>query len=255
MGIKPVGPLILTKDLVAKSSRSQPNILISDSTPPRAIIADFGSACPLATPAGIPDEGEEGAPSFMAPELFLPTKFGLERGRPSKEADVYALGMTMYQVLTGKPPFRPTRKAAIIRAVISGERPAKPEDAEEIGMTEVVWNLLRECWREDRMTRPNISDILLWVDEIVSRPPTPPHVQVTSGDPLSVYSGPGDGLPAARVSTQRSPHMHSLIICAEQSGCSALPPTNGSKSRNPGAPFNGLYRRGQRARDLHECYS
>ena len=105
----------------------------------------------------MPDEGEEqGTPSFLAPELLLPTKFGLEKTRPSKEADVYAFGMTMYQVLTGKRPFRPMRNAGIIRAVISGERPAKPEDAEEIGMTYTVWNLLRECWKEDRTTRPDI---------------------------------------------------------------------------------------------------
>ena len=27
-------------------------------------------------------------------------------------------------------------------------------------MTEVVWDLLIECWREDRMTRPTIADVL-----------------------------------------------------------------------------------------------
>ena len=161
-GMKPVGPIILARDPVTKNRRaSQTNILISDSTPPWALLADFGSACTLATPVEMPDEGEEqGTPSFMAPELLLPTKFGLEKGGPSKEADIYALGMTAYQVLTGKPPFRPMRKAAIIRAVISGERPAKPENAEEIGMTEFVWNLLKECWGEDRRRRPTIYGFL-----------------------------------------------------------------------------------------------
>ena len=98
-------------------------------------------------------------PSFMAPELLLPTKFGLERVR-SKEADMYALGMTIYQVLTSRQPFLQRRKARIIHAVISGERPAKPENAEEIGMTKVVWDLLEECWKEDRTMRPNASDVL-----------------------------------------------------------------------------------------------
>jgi len=69
----------------------------------------------------------------MAPELLLPTKFGLEKGVPSKEADVYAFGMTIYQVLSGKRPFLPRKKARIICAVIFGERPAKPENAEELG--------------------------------------------------------------------------------------------------------------------------
>jgi serine/threonine protein kinase len=38
---------------------------------------------------------------------------------PSKEADNYALGMTVYQVLTGKQPVFPRREAEVIHAVIS----------------------------------------------------------------------------------------------------------------------------------------
>ena len=52
------------------------------------------------------------------------------------------------------------REARIIHAVISGERPAKPENAKQIGMIDTVWDLLRECWREDRTKRPNISAVL-----------------------------------------------------------------------------------------------
>lgn len=122
------------------------------------MLADFGFSCITTAPVEMPED--EGILSFMAPELLLPTKFGLEKGAPSKEADIYALGMTTYQVLTGERPFLPRRKTVIIHAVISGERPAKPENAVGIGMTEVVWDLLRECWSEDRTTRPNILDIL-----------------------------------------------------------------------------------------------
>ena len=100
----------------------------------------------------------------MAPELLLPTKFGLSKAVPSKEADIYALGMAIYQVLTGKRPFLQRRKARIICAVILGERPAKPENAEKIWVTEFVWNLLVECWMEDRTMRPNASDTLRRLD-------------------------------------------------------------------------------------------
>ena len=135
----------------------QSNFLVPDSTPPRAILADFCFARVSVSSAGSSSE-ERGTPSFMAPELLLPTEFGLEKGVPSKEADVYALGMTIYQVLTGKRPFLQKRKARVIRAVILGERPAKPENAEEIGMTDAAWDLLEECWREDRTMRPDISE-------------------------------------------------------------------------------------------------
>ena len=138
---------------------SQPNILISDSTPPRAVLADFGFNR-VATLTVRISSGELGTVSFMAPELLYSAKFGLEKGLPSKEADIYALGMTVYQVLTGKWPFYPKREAEVTHAVIFGERPPKPENAEEIGMTEAVWELIRECWREDRTERPVISEIL-----------------------------------------------------------------------------------------------
>jgi hypothetical protein len=40
-----------------------------------------------------------GTTSFMAPQLLVPSKFGLEKCTPTKEADIYAMGMTLYQVL------------------------------------------------------------------------------------------------------------------------------------------------------------
>ena len=96
----------------------------------------------------------------MAPELIHPTLFGLETEVPSKEADIYALGMTVYQVLTGQWPFYPKGEEEIMYAVMLGERPPKPEDAEKIGMPEVVWELVMKCWRGDRTKRPVILEIL-----------------------------------------------------------------------------------------------
>jgi len=104
--------------------------------------------------------GECGTVSFMAPELLHSARYGLEKGVPSKEADIYALGMTVYQVLTGQWPFYPKRETEVVLAVISGKRPPKPENVEEIGMTDVVWELMAKCWREDRTKRPDASQVL-----------------------------------------------------------------------------------------------
>lgn len=59
-------------------------------------IADFGIASPVtqaeSTSALI------GTPAYMAPELFT-------GGNPSVRSDLFSLGVVLYEVLTGKPPF------------------------------------------------------------------------------------------------------------------------------------------------------
>ena len=39
-----------------------------------------------------------GTTPFMAPELIVPFRFGLDKYIPSKEADIYAMAMVTYQV-------------------------------------------------------------------------------------------------------------------------------------------------------------
>jgi hypothetical protein len=63
------------------------------------------------------------------------------------------------------------REAEVVHATISGGRPPKLNDAERIGITGVVWDPLRERWREDRVTRPNISDVLERFNYITGRVP------------------------------------------------------------------------------------
>ena len=59
-------------------------------------IADFGIAAFVPTAAGeIPLAG---TPAFMAPGLF-------HHQQPSKQSDLYALGLVLYEVATGKEPF------------------------------------------------------------------------------------------------------------------------------------------------------
>ena len=46
-------------------------------------------------------EGEgEGTIPFMSPELLDPPRFKLKKCTPSKEADIYAMAMVIYQVRT-----------------------------------------------------------------------------------------------------------------------------------------------------------
>ena len=97
----------------------------------------------------------------MAPELLLPTKFGLCNTRVSKQADVYAFGMVVYEVLTGCPPFgkEGRRSAEVTMRVIEGKRPSKPENAEDTGFDGGTWKLVQQCWNGNRDKRPTVEDI------------------------------------------------------------------------------------------------
>lgn len=43
---------------------------------------------------------------------------------------------------------------------MEGVRPKKPENATQLGFTELLWAAVKQCWREDRNAWPGVEDIL-----------------------------------------------------------------------------------------------
>ena len=97
----------------------------------------------------------------MAPELLVPEKFG-STGRPTKPADIYAFGMVIFEVLSGCQPFDEKRRTPfeIVYRVVGGERPTKPDNAEQMGFGHGIWELAEECWRQESTTRPTVDQVL-----------------------------------------------------------------------------------------------
>jgi serine/threonine protein kinase len=108
--------VMLTQPRQPGSSGSSAGALLSESHYGVPKIADFGLAKRLEDESGQTRSGAIlGTPSYMAPEQA--------EGRSKQVgplADVYALGAVLYELLTGRPPFRGARRSA------PNETPATP---------------------------------------------------------------------------------------------------------------------------------
>ena len=95
----------------------------------------------------------------MSPELLNPEDFNTE-GRPTKESDCFALGMVIYQVLSGRAPFAPAHVAAAIWKVLKGERPERPKGKEGALFTDELWEMLGLCWKHQPGERTSAKAVL-----------------------------------------------------------------------------------------------
>ena len=91
----------------------------------------------------------------MSPELINPQRFGLENSRPTKASDCYALGMVIYETISGYFPFHRDMTLAVFLKVLEGERPPR-----EACFTDSLWRMLELCWKPQPGDRPSIEDVL-----------------------------------------------------------------------------------------------
>ena len=90
----------------------------------------------------------------MSPELLDPDRFGFKTSRPTKESDCYALGMVVLEVLTGQAPFPHHTGLTVMRKVVDGERPKRPQGPEAAWFTDDLWGILEQCWSPQPKHRP-----------------------------------------------------------------------------------------------------
>jgi serine/threonine protein kinase len=100
----------------------------------------------------------------MSPELIAPEKFGFEICLPSKSSDCYALGMVIYEIISGNVPFHKIRDTAVFLKIVEGERPHR-----EAGFAESLWKKMEQCWVSEPIKRPSVEDVLLCLERCSNR--------------------------------------------------------------------------------------
>jgi serine/threonine protein kinase len=96
-------------------------------------------------------ENARGTPGFMAPELYDRSM------RTSQFAiDVFAFGMVMYELLSGKYPYHKLDIPFIRAAVLRNERPV----LDEVRWPHDLRQIMTDCWIHDARSRPSLEDII-----------------------------------------------------------------------------------------------
>ena len=139
------------------------NILIDGAG--HARLADFGLLATISDTTSLGSSIHGGTFRWMSPELFYPEDFGLEDSRRTKQSDCYALGMVIWEVLSGQVPFPQYDACAVVVKVSRGERPDRPQGTGGTWFTDGVWGMLESCWKPKRDDRPGIKDVLQCLEE------------------------------------------------------------------------------------------
>jgi len=107
-----------------------PNVLLDPEG--RVYLADFGIAKILESKAGLTATGMiTGTPQYMAPEQATGLKV-------DHRADIYALGIMAYEMLTGQVPFAADTPVAILMKHVQEPLPVPPRDSVPEGLMRAV---------------------------------------------------------------------------------------------------------------------
>ena len=114
---------------------------------PMLKIADFGFARSL--PSTSLAETLCGSPLYMAPEILRYEKY-------DAKADLWSVGTVLYEMVTGKPPFRASNHVELLRKIEKGED--KIRFPEEILVSESLKKLIRALLKRDPKERMDFPD-------------------------------------------------------------------------------------------------
>ena len=132
----------------------------------RARLADFGLLKIVSDPANALSSSlhtQGGTVRWMSPELIYPEHFGFEKSCATKSSDCYALGMVIYETISGKVPFHGCTDLIVSLKVVAGERLRR-----RAKFKENLWKMLERCWTRHPNEHPSVGDVLQCLETVLS---------------------------------------------------------------------------------------
>lgn len=116
-------------------------------------MADFGASTTMAFGETVETTTIKGTPYFMAPEVLSESRYG-------RRGDVWAVGCTIIQMLTGDPPWKDRKLQSLVQLhlLLSNWVGIPPVDRE---IPEDLQAFLELCFAKDPKDRPMPKDLLL----------------------------------------------------------------------------------------------
>ncbi|CAE6494048.1 unnamed protein product [Rhizoctonia solani] len=105
-----------------------------------------------------------GTTRWMAPELFMGDS------NVSLKSDIYSLGMTIYEVVSGRVPFWELNPLAVPTAVCFQKKiPTLHHKIETMGKQgSILWDMLCKCWDHRPQERPTADQVLREMHKVAS---------------------------------------------------------------------------------------
>eukprot|EP00520_Triparma_pacifica_P017312 CAMPEP_0118635422 /NCGR_PEP_ID=MMETSP0785-20121206/2070_1 /TAXON_ID=91992 /ORGANISM="Bolidomonas pacifica, Strain CCMP 1866" /LENGTH=1196 /DNA_ID=CAMNT_0006526459 /DNA_START=294 /DNA_END=3882 /DNA_ORIENTATION=+ len=176
-------------------------------------LADFGVAMSMsdASVTGTSDQSADvvGSPYWMAPEI-------IEMQTPTTGCDIWSLGCTIIELLTGKPPYMELEPMSALFRIVQDNHPPLPR-----GISESLKSFLLLCFNKDPTKRDSAENLLShqWLQNPQSHVKNTQYLLRES----DLTSGPGwDSVVEtlrlyARGSMEKMPDDDSLSLSADDS--------------------------------------